>query len=42
LCRNLRAEPVPYLTGLKAFCRQNTLHPEDGWDEQATAALATR
>src|SRR5262249_34329712 len=41
LCWNLRAEPVPYLTKLKAFCRQNGLDPESGWYERALAALAT-
>jgi archaemetzincin len=41
LCWNLRAEPVPYLTKLKAFCRQNGLDPESRWYEGALAALAT-
>jgi archaemetzincin len=38
---NLRVEPVPYLTKLKAFCQQNGLDPESGWYERAIAALAT-
>jgi archaemetzincin len=41
LCWNLRAEPVPYLMNLKAFCQQNRLDPESGWYERAMAALAT-
>jgi archaemetzincin len=41
LCWNLRVEPVPYLTRLKAFCQQNGLDPETGWYERAIAALAT-
>jgi archaemetzincin len=41
LCWNLQVEPVPYLTRLKAFCRQNGLGPESGWYERALAALAT-
>ena len=41
LCWNLRAEPVPYMTKLSAFCRQNGLDPESGWYERAIAALAT-
>jgi hypothetical protein len=40
LCCNLHVEPVPYLTKLKAFCRQNGLDPEGGWYERALAALA--
>lgn len=40
LCWNLQAEPVPYLTRLKAFCQQNGLDPERGWYEKVTAALA--
>jgi archaemetzincin len=40
LCWNLEVEPVPYLTKLKAFCRQNSLNPESGWYDWATAALA--
>src|SRR5262249_13712235 len=38
---NLRAEPVPYLAKLKAFCEQNGLDAECGWYERARAALAT-
>jgi hypothetical protein len=41
LCWNLQVEPVPYLTKLKEFCRQNGLNPESGWYERALAALAT-
>jgi hypothetical protein len=41
LCWNLGAEPVAYLTRLKAFCRQNGLDPEGAWYERAIAALAT-
>jgi archaemetzincin len=41
LCWNLRVEPVPYLTKLKAFCQRNGLDPESGWYERAIAALAT-
>jgi len=37
---NVRAEPVPYLGRLKAFCRQNGLGPEGVWYERALAALA--
>jgi archaemetzincin len=39
LCWNLRAEPVPYLMKLNAFCRQNGLDPESAWYERAIAAL---
>jgi archaemetzincin len=38
---NLRAEPVAYLTRLKAFCRHLGLEPESVWYERATAALST-
>jgi archaemetzincin len=41
LCWNLEVEPAPYLTKLKAFCRQNGLDPESRWYERALAALAT-
>lgn len=41
LCWNLRVEPVPYLTKMKAFCKQNGLNPETGSYEQAIAALTT-
>jgi archaemetzincin len=41
LCWNLRAEPVPYLMTLNAFCRQHGLDAESGWYERALAALAT-
>ena len=41
LCWNLRADPVPYLMKLKAFCQRNGLGPETGWYERALAALAT-
>jgi archaemetzincin len=41
LCWNLRVEPVPYLTKLKAFCRQNGVDLESNWYERALAALAT-
>jgi hypothetical protein len=41
LCWNLGVEPAPYLTKLKAFCRQNGLDPEGRWYERALAALAT-
>jgi len=41
LCWNLRAEPVPYLTKLQAFCQENALGPESVWYEKALAALAT-
>jgi hypothetical protein len=40
LCWNLRVEPVPYLTKLKAFCEQNCLDAESRWYERAIAALA--
>jgi archaemetzincin len=40
LCWNLRVEPVPYLTKLKAFCEENRLDPENRWYERAIAALA--
>jgi archaemetzincin len=40
LCWNLRAEPVPYLTRLKAFCHENGLGPEVVWYERATTMLA--
>ena len=40
LCWNLRVEPVPYLTRLKAFCEQNGLDAEIRWYEGAIAALA--
>jgi hypothetical protein len=40
LCWNLRVEPVPYLTKLKAFCEQNGLDLESRWYERARAALA--
>ena len=39
VCWNLKVEPVPYLTKLKAFCLQNGLNAESGWYEQALAAL---
>jgi archaemetzincin len=41
LCWNLRAEPVPYLMKLKAFCEQNGLDPQSRWYERAIAPLAT-
>ena len=41
LCWNLRVEPVPYLTKLKAFCRQNGLDAEGRCYERAVAALAS-
>jgi archaemetzincin len=41
LCWNLRAEPVPYLTKLSAFCRQHGLGPESCWYDKVLAALAT-
>jgi archaemetzincin len=41
LCWNLRAEPMPYLMNLKAFCQQNGLDVESRWYERAMAALAT-
>jgi archaemetzincin len=41
LCWNLRAEPVPYLAELKAFCQAHGLGPERVWYERATAALAS-
>lgn len=40
LCWNLRAEPVPYLRKLEAFCRKNGLGPEHQWYEKAVAALS--
>ena len=40
LCWNLQAEPIPYLTKLKAFCRTQGLDAEAHWYEQAVAALA--
>ena len=40
LCWNLRVEPVPHLTKLKAFCEQNALDAESRWYERAIAALA--
>jgi archaemetzincin len=40
LCWNLRAEPVPYLTKLKAFCEQNGLDAESRLYEREVAALA--
>lgn len=40
LCWNLRAEPVPYLTKLHTFCRQNRLDPESAWYGRALEALA--
>jgi archaemetzincin len=40
LCWNLPVEPVPYLTRLKTFCRQNRLDAERDWYGKATAALA--
>jgi hypothetical protein len=40
LCWNLQVEPVPYLTRLKAFCRQNGLDLESNWYERAIEALA--
>jgi archaemetzincin len=40
LCWNLRVEPVPYLTKLKAFCRQNGLDAEGRRYERAVEALA--
>jgi archaemetzincin len=40
LCWNLRVEPVPYLTKLKAFCEQNALDAESRWYDRAIAALA--
>jgi archaemetzincin len=40
LCWNLRVEPVPYLTKLKAFSDQNGLDAESRWYERAIAALA--
>ena len=40
LCWNLRAEPVAYLTTLKAFCEQNALDTECRWYERSIAALA--
>jgi archaemetzincin len=39
-CWNLRADPVPYLMKLNAFCQQNGLDPESRWYERAIAALA--
>jgi hypothetical protein len=39
LCWNLRAEPVPYLMKLKAFCEQHGLDAESRWYERAIAAL---
>jgi len=41
LCWNLRVEPVPYLTKMKAFCQQNGPDTESGWYERAIAALTT-
>ncbi len=40
LCWNLRVEPVPYLTKLRAFCEQNAINPESGWYGGALATLA--
>jgi archaemetzincin len=37
---NLRAEPVPYLRRLAAFCRANGLDEEAGWYARAVGALA--
>ena len=37
---NLRAEPVAYLTNLKAFSQAHGLGPEQVWYERAIAALA--
>jgi archaemetzincin len=41
LCWNLEVEPVPYLTKLKAFCKENVLDHESRWYGRALAALAT-
>jgi len=40
LCWNLQVEPVPYLTKLKAFCRQNHLDAETAWYEQVIGLLS--
>jgi archaemetzincin len=39
LCWNLRVEPVPYLTKLKAFCQQHSLDADVHWYGKAMAAL---
>jgi archaemetzincin len=40
LCWNLQAEPIPYLTKLRAFCQTHGLDAEARWYEAAIAALA--
>jgi archaemetzincin len=39
LCWNLGIKPIPYLTALKTFCRQNGLHAEAGWYDKAISTL---
>jgi archaemetzincin len=39
LCWNLGIKPIPYLTVLKKFCRQNNLNTEAGWYEKAINEL---
>jgi archaemetzincin len=39
LCWNSQVEPAPYLTKMKAFCRQNGLDADRGWYEKAKTAL---
>jgi archaemetzincin len=39
VCWNLRVEPVPYLTALRTFCRQNGLNTEAGWYDKIILAL---
>jgi hypothetical protein len=42
LCWNLRIEPIPYLTALKTFCRQNGFDTEAGWYDKAIKTLTKR
>src|SRR5262245_12758951 len=41
LCWNLQAEPVSYLSKLKAFCQQHGRNAESNWYERVIEALAT-
>ena len=35
LCWNLGVKPIPHLTALMTFCRQNNLHSEADWYDKA-------
>jgi hypothetical protein len=40
LCWNLRIKPIPYLTALKTFCKQNGLNTEADWYGKAITILS--